>query len=558
MAGGKYAFGSGGYAHSAVDALLPVSMELRTEHRKLAVALAIVMDRSGSMGAGVAGGATKMDLADEGAARAIDLLGAQDAASVLAVDTEPHVIVPLTRLGNNRHELTDTVRRISSEGGGIYIFNGLKGGWDELQKSTAGQRHLLLFADASDSPESTGYEALVAEMVKQGVTVSVIGMGSDTDTYAPLLKDIAARGKGQIFFGGDPATLPALFEQETVAMARSAFLDDPVSIKPAAGWLELAAKPLAWPAAVDGYNLSYLKPDATAAAYSVDEYAAPLLAFWQRGLGRTAAVSFPLGGDYSARVRAWPQYGDFLQTLTRWLMGDELPPGLALRPKVDGTDLQLDLFYDQSWEERLAANPPGIVLADGATGQPRPVVWEHLEPGHFKAVTTLPPGQWVRGAAQLGKFAVPFGPITAGINPEWTFDHARITELQNVARLSGGGERTDLSKVWTAPRKAEFRDLRSPLLLVFLLTFLTDTLATRLGWQLPRLGRLTLPPFRRSSAPRPNRPFSAAVILAKSAPPVVTSTASSPPPTPADNQAADARSSRFRKAKAGRSDGQSP
>ena len=107
---------------------------------------------------------------------------------------------------------------------------------------------------------------------------------------------------------------------------------------------------------MDGYNLSYLKPDATAAAYSGDEYAAPLVAFWQRGLGRAAAVSFPLGGEFSQRARAWPQYGDFLQTLARWLMGSDVPAGLALRPRVDGSELGLDLFYDASWEERLAAD----------------------------------------------------------------------------------------------------------------------------------------------------------------------------------------------------------
>ena len=68
-----------------------------------------------------------MDLGDEGAARAIDLLGPQDAIAVFAVDTEPHAIVPLTRLGGDRAGLTDTVRRITSGGGGIYIYNRIEG-----------------------------------------------------------------------------------------------------------------------------------------------------------------------------------------------------------------------------------------------------------------------------------------------------------------------------------------------------------------------------------------------------------------------------------------------
>ncbi|MBC7366001.1 MAG: hypothetical protein H7343_04170, partial [Undibacterium sp.] len=81
MAGGENSFGSGGYFASPIDELLPVSMELRKEQRKLATAMAIVMDRSGSMSQSAGGGLTKMDLADAGAARAVELLGDLDAAT---------------------------------------------------------------------------------------------------------------------------------------------------------------------------------------------------------------------------------------------------------------------------------------------------------------------------------------------------------------------------------------------------------------------------------------------------------------------------------------------
>ncbi|MGH8046683.1 MAG: VWA domain-containing protein, partial [Chthoniobacterales bacterium] len=333
MAGGKFSFGSGGYFGSAIADLLPVSMELRAEQRKLAVAMAIVMDRSGSMGAGVAPGVIKMDLANEGAARAIGLLGISDAVSVLAVDSEPHAVVPLTELGANRDKITDTVRRITSGGGGIYVYQGLKAGWEELKKATAGQRHLILFADAADSEEPGDYKKLLEEMTAAGATVSVIGLGTESDSDADFLKNVAARGGGRIFFNADANTLPALFEQETVAVARSAFIDKPVGLQSTSGWLEIAAKLPDWPAEVDGYNLSYLKPDATAGALAKDEYAAPLVAFWQRGAGRTAAVSFPLGGDFSERIRKWSGYGDFLQTLVRWSGGEALPPGIGLRTR---------------------------------------------------------------------------------------------------------------------------------------------------------------------------------------------------------------------------------
>ncbi len=535
MAGGKQSFGSGGYSHSVVDDLLPVSMELRAEHRKLAVAMAIIMDRSGSMGASVSSGVTKMDLGDEGAARAIDLLGPQDAVAVSAVDTESHMVVPLTRLGGDRHGLTDTVRRITSEGGGIYIDVGLRAGWEQLQKSDAGQRHLLLFSDAADSEQGGDYREIIADMTAHGATVSVIGLGTEADKDADLLKDIAARGKGRIFFNADANVLPGLFAQETVAVARSAFLTEPVPVKPSAGWLEIAAQPLSWLPAVDGYNLSYLKPDATAAAYSADEYAAPLVAFWQRGAGHAAAVSFPLGGEFSQRARAWPRYGDFLQTLTRWLMGADVPPGLALRPHVEGSELALELFYDTGWEERLAASAPRVLVADGVGGQARPVIWERLEPGHFRASTPLLPGQWLRGAVQVGAYTVPFGPVASGTDPEWTLDRARVTELQNVARLSGGGECIDLSKIWQTPRHQEFSDVRVWLLTALLLAFMAEALVTRMGWQTPRFASLA----RLSTGSRSRQEPAAAPAAATSAPPA------SPSHAPNDAQ----RGARFRQAK---------
>ena len=483
MAGGKLSFGSGGYFGSVVDPLLPVSMELRTEHRKLAVAMAIVLDRSGSMAAGVPGGLRKMDLANEGAARAIELLGAMDAVSVFAVDMQAHEIVPLTSLGQNRAELVNIVRRITSGGGGIAVPTGLRAARAQLQKAKAGQRHIVLFADANDATQELGdYAALLRAMAKEGITVSVIGLGSDMDSGAKFLRDVADLGKGRVFFNANASELPALFAQETIAVARSAFLEEPVPVAPTAGWLELAAKPMAWLEAVDGYNLSYLRPEATAAAFSGDDYRAPLVAYWQRGAGRVAAVSFPLGGEFSQRVRAWDRYGDFAQTLARWVAGDQLPPGIVLRTRLDGTQLRLDLFYDNDWEQRLARTAPRIAIADGASGETRELTWERLEPGHFTAAVALNPERWVRGAVQLEQFTLPFGPIVAASGAEWMSDRSRIAELEAVARASGGTERVDLTKLWQAPRRSAFRDVRGWLLVTLLLLFVTDALLTRLGW----------------------------------------------------------------------------
>lgn len=479
MAGGKFSFGAGGYFQSPLDPLLPVSMELRQEHRKLAVAMAIVLDRSGSMAAGAGPGITKMDLANEGAARAIELLGASDAVAVFAVDSEPHTVVPLSKVGGDAGKMIGMVRRIQSTGGGIYVYNGLVAAWNELKKSAAGQRHVVLFADAADAEQPDAYRELLAEMTAQGATVSVIGLGTAGDPDAGFLEDVARLGNGRIFFNADPSQLPGIFAQETVAVARSAFLNEPVAVVDAGGWQELAARSITWPAQVDGYNLSYLKPEAAAAAVSGDEYKAPLVAFWQRGAGRAGAISFPLAGEFSASFRAWPQAADFERTLTRWLLPDVPPPGAGLRERIVGGDLVVELLHDESWTRKLAENPPRLLMAAGSTGKPYDVPWEKIGPGRFQARIKLPPSEWLRGVVQAGKDKWPFGPVSPGKDPEWDQSGERIEELRSLAHDSGGREINDLREVWKAPRQVEFAGIGSWLLAALLGTFLAEVVVTR-------------------------------------------------------------------------------
>ena len=233
--------------------------------------MAIVLDRSGSMAAGAGGGLTKMDLANEGAARALGLLGPSDAVAVLAVDSQPHVVVPLSRIGGNLSRMSDDVRRIQSAGGGIFVYAALEAAWKELEKSPAGQRHIVLFADAADAEEPGEFRDLLARITAAGGTVSVIGLGTPQDPDAGLLQEIGALGGGRVFFSADASQLPGIFTQETVAVARSAFLTEPVAVLDAGGWPEIGAAPIALPPRVDAYNLSYLKPQAAALAVTGDD-----------------------------------------------------------------------------------------------------------------------------------------------------------------------------------------------------------------------------------------------------------------------------------------------
>ncbi len=487
MAGGEHSFGSGGYFQSPIDSLLPVSMELKSEHRKLAVALAIVMDRSGSMAVGIGGGKTKMDLANSGAANAIDLLGPMDQITVFAVDSEPTKTIPLTKIENKKAKLGAQARSIKSAGGGIYVYTGLKAAWDELKKSPAGTRHVILFSDAADSEEPGDYKRLIQEMTDNGATISVIGLGTNKDSDAKLLEDIAKLGNGRMFFSNVPMDIPKIFAQETVTIARSAFIKEPIGVQPTGRWAEISPKPVEWFKQVDGYNLSYAREDATVSLVSTDEYLAPLVSHARRGLGRSAAVSFPLGGEFSETTRDWPGYGDFLQTLGRFLMGEDTPPGIALRHRLDGTRLTLDLLYDTGlWGQKLAAVPPKVRLQDDTGGAAMDLPWRRIAPRHFSLTRDLDEGSIVRGAVQVGGNALPFGPLSVGSSVEWAFEPERLTELRAVANQTGGRELLDISKAWLRPPFVAETSLRMPLGIALVLLTLAEALLTRTGWKLPQ------------------------------------------------------------------------
>src|SRR5262245_47555227 len=162
MTGGRHAYGPGGYFKSPLEPVLPVSMELRREHRKLALAIVVAMDRSGSMAAPVGGGRTKMDLANLAAAQVLDMLSPMDEFGVVAVDSVSHIIAELQKVDQSK-SVRNRILRVDSGGGGIFVFEALTTAADMLLKAESGTRHIILFSDAADSEEPGKYRDLLQQ-----------------------------------------------------------------------------------------------------------------------------------------------------------------------------------------------------------------------------------------------------------------------------------------------------------------------------------------------------------------------------------------------------------
>jgi Mg-chelatase subunit ChlD/uncharacterized membrane protein len=521
MTGGRKSFGPGGYFKSPLDRVLPVSMELRQEHRKLRMAIVVVLDRSGSMAAPAGGGRQKMDLANLGTAQVLDLLGPMDEFGVIAVDTAPHPIVNLDTAENNR-PLRNKILSIQSTGGGIYIFEALKAASVMLARAKAETKHLILFADAADSEEPGNYKELLRHAREAGITVSVVGLGTPKDVDASLLEDIAKRGEGQIYFTDNADDLPRIFAQDTFTVARSTFIDETTRVKPTAAFTLLGA-PNDWrPPAIGGYNLTYLRPEASLALVTEDEYAAPAVAAWQAGSGRVLCYTGEADGPFAGAMAQWPQVGDFHATLARWSAGKQspLPDNLLLTQEVRDGACILQLHLDPDRRVESFAGQPHAKVLHGLPGQPpakvtMPLQWRSAD--LLEAVLPIHGRETLLATVEIpGLPPATLTPVCLPYSPEFAPEQSGRgrTALEKISTATGGEQRVDLAAIWgTLPKRPRFIELAPGLILLAATLFLMEILQRRTGalQLLPRLrlrrergavktetapGRETVPPAK--------------------------------------------------------------
>jgi len=494
--GGRSAYALGGYYQSPLDEIMPVSMELRQEHRKLSLAVVAVLDRSGSMSMPAGGGRAKMDLANLATADLLKLLTPLDEIGAIAVDSVPHTIVnlhPNTTPDADRAKIL----RIQSMGGGIFVYTGLRAAVDMLRKSSVGTKHIILFADAADAEEPGEYVGLLAACEKAGITCSVIGLGYPTDVDADFLRDVARRGKGQIYFTNEPTELPRFFAQDMFVIARSTFIEEPVDIRWTGGLMSLLGQRFADPPSVGGYNLCYIKPGALLSSVSLDEYNSPILASWQAGLGRVLCYTAQIDGDYTGKIAQWEDYQSFLVSLGRYTAGkdNKLPNNMMLSQEIIDGGLRIRLDLDPEREEASLDAIPRITILKQTANQPlemseMPMRW--LEPELLGATIPLTGSETVLATVSFqgndtlsGMPVISLPPVCLPYSPEFRpVEPGKGRELlQQLAESTGGKERVEIAGIWNdIPKLPRYHDLSLWFILSAVCLMMSEIFERRTGW----------------------------------------------------------------------------
>lgn len=487
VTGGTASFGLGGYHLSTIDELLPVSLEMRQEQRKLGLAMVIALDRSGSMSVPVAPGVQKMDLANLGTCAAIELLSPIDSVGVIAVDSTDHTVQELVR-AQNVAAITARVRTIQSQGGGIFCYTALLAAGRMLEGAEQHNRHIVLFADAADAEEQEGCPALLERFEKMGITVSVIALGTETDSDAAFLKRVAELGGGDVYFTTDPAELPRLFAQDTLTVSRATFVEAPTPCAALPDLFGLGELPSDLAArgfpTLAGYNLTYMREDATAGVVTLDSYSAPIFAFAYRGLGRSAVYTGQIGGTHGAEVVAWDGFASFFVTLARWLAGQEEPAELFASARREGREAVVTVELDSR-----APTPPDtskltarLSLADGQSVE---LPLERVADDRWEARHPLGREGVVLGTVALADGrSLQLPPLSLPYSPE--FEPTRDPErgerlLREIARESAGEVAPPASALFRGPRDARaWRVVTRELVLAALCLLVLEIAARRL------------------------------------------------------------------------------
>lgn len=182
---------------------------MANERSRPPVNVAIVLDRSGSMSG------EKLERAKDAAKEAIDRLSGQDIFSLVVYDSVVDVLVPATKVGD-KHSLHQRVDQIRS-GQSTALFAGVSKGAAELRKFLELERvnRVILLSDgiANKGPSRPAELGdLGASLIKEGISVSTIGLGLDYNE--DLMAKLADRSDGNHVFVEHPNQLVGVFNEE--------------------------------------------------------------------------------------------------------------------------------------------------------------------------------------------------------------------------------------------------------------------------------------------------------------------------------------------------------
>ena len=335
--GGENSYALGGYHNTALEEILPVNMELKSKEELPDQAMIIVMDRSGSMTSGRYG-VSKLEMAKESIIRSVDALNDNDYFGVLAFDTVNHWVVEPAKIGGNRADVIERIASIS-DGGGTLIKPAVIEGYEVLKGMDTKLKHIILLTDGQDGDRN--YAQIIEQMRADGVTMSTVAVGGDSDTA--LLEGLAEQAGGRYYFTDEFSDLPKIFTKEAFLSGKKHINNE--EFYAALGTYSPITENITALAPFYGYVSTTAKNRADIALYAMEEE--PLLASWQYGIGRSVAFMSDMDGNWSRDMLLTDEGVGLFNNMVSWVVRREI--GMEIYSKAihvsEGSEIILSLPY---------------------------------------------------------------------------------------------------------------------------------------------------------------------------------------------------------------------
>jgi hypothetical protein len=268
----------------------------------------VVLDRSSSMAE-----QQKIQLAREATKAPIDFLHRTDHFGVLVFDFNFKWYVNPQTLVSDRDSILQSISMIGV-GGDTNIYPALREAGIQMAKSGDEIKHIILLSDGHTRPDD--FQGLTTRISNAGITVSTVAVGADADRR--LMENIAAWGKGKAYYVQDPANVPLIFIEDTVAMTGQTLHENafrPIVKKTVDLFkgIDFSTSPL-----LQGYVSS--KAKSTSEVLLEAFMNRPLLTRWQYGLGKSAAFMSDVKDRWAVDWLKWKGYPKFWSQLVRETM----------------------------------------------------------------------------------------------------------------------------------------------------------------------------------------------------------------------------------------------
>lgn len=381
MIGGDQSFGLGGYYKTVLEEILPVRSDFEKEKEKPSLAMALVIDKSGSMGG------AKIEMAKEAARGAVELLGPGDKVGVIAFEGQAYWVTSDIQPCTDKASVLDRIASIEA-GGGTSMYPALVEAHDALNKTVAKLKHVILLTDGISAPGD--FDGIAQAMASARITVSTVGIGNGADRN--LLESIARTGGGRSYLVEDPLTIPQIFAKETVAASKSAineqpFLPQVVRPSQALSEIDFASAPF-----LMGYVVT--RPKATSEVILASESGDPLLAWWRYGLGYCVAFTSDAKPRWAAEWLPWPGFGKFWAQVIRHAMRKADARGTVVQAERKGGHSVVTLDAIDPAGRYINGAETRLTVIDPRLGN-RKLSMTQVAPGRYQAGFDTPhPGSY--------------------------------------------------------------------------------------------------------------------------------------------------------------------